>query len=362
MLISKDRITGIDLARGLAFCGMVLVNFHIVMAGFGSADHPIAQLFSSFSGRAASLFVMLAGVGIALRWDRASEEKKPAIRRSTIYRALFLLVCGYLLQALTWDGDILHYYGVYLLLTIPLLRLRSRWLLLIALLIVAIYIGLTQWIPWFRGWRLMTLSYPEFWEPIGQIRNLFYNGWHPVFPWLSFLLVGCCVGRLNLSSWKTALSLLIGGCLLALLAIEVSELAQQWRKDHAVANFFDPTLSLLKTESLPPGPFFVLSACGSGMALIGISLLMARAPRLMHQLLVQPFVVVGRRAFSLYILHVIVLMQFWGRLNELGSANSKTVGYWWLGMILTSMAGSLLLEYKQLRGPAEWAMRRLCDR
>lgn len=341
---------------------MVLVNFHIVMAGFEQLDHHVSFLYSAFTGRAASLFVMLAGVGMALRWKRAEAEKKYEIRRSTILRALFLLVSGYLLQAITWDGDILHFYGIYLLLTVPLLAFRSRWILLFAILVVAAYIGLSQWIPWTRGWQFMNLSYPEFWQPKGQIRNLFYNGWHPVFPWWSFLLIGLCLGRLQLSSWKVALSLLLTGSFLSVFAIEMSDLAQQWRLESVGRSFFDPTMSLLQTDSLPPGPFFVLSAAGSAMAVIGFSLLLARLQGPFRSVFQLPFVVVGRRAFSLYILHVIVLMEIWVGFSRIGSASAEEVAYWWYGMLLVSMAGCLLLERLQLRGPAEWMMRKLCDR
>ena len=59
------RITALDVARALAFLGMVQVNFTVAMS-FGK-DSPgwMHALTEGLTGRAASLFVVLAGVGLS---------------------------------------------------------------------------------------------------------------------------------------------------------------------------------------------------------------------------------------------------------------------------------------------------------
>ena len=57
------RLEGLDLARFLAFAGMVLVNFDIVLRQPNLSEPWLIDLAQ---GRAAALFVVLAGIGFAL--------------------------------------------------------------------------------------------------------------------------------------------------------------------------------------------------------------------------------------------------------------------------------------------------------
>ena len=52
------------------------------------------------------------------------------------------------------------------------------------------------------GWNFEPLAYADFWSPSGFIRNLFYNGFHPVIPWAAFMLFGLWYGRQNLYDIK----------------------------------------------------------------------------------------------------------------------------------------------------------------
>ena len=64
--VSKnDRLEGLDLARFLAFVGMVIVNFKIAM-GAETGDGVLNLLTIALEGRAAATFVVLAGIGLGL--------------------------------------------------------------------------------------------------------------------------------------------------------------------------------------------------------------------------------------------------------------------------------------------------------
>jgi len=104
-------------------------------------------------------------------------------------RALFLFIAGLLYYPL-WPADILHYYGVWLLVAIPLLFV-SNWVLLAGagLSLLIAYVLLFT-VDYEIGWDWDTLEYAGFWRPDGFVRNMFYNGFHPVFPWLGFLFLG----------------------------------------------------------------------------------------------------------------------------------------------------------------------------
>ena len=118
------RLDGLDLARFLAFAGMVIVNFKVV-TGAGDATAGTAAagalgiLVGALEGRAAATFVVLAGVGLGLAGLREINSTTAV----TIRRAVFLLVVG-LVNALVFEADIIHYYAFYFLVGVFLLPLE----------------------------------------------------------------------------------------------------------------------------------------------------------------------------------------------------------------------------------------------
>lgn len=73
------RLHGLDIARFLAFCGMVLVNFRIAAQVTPGTD-AISLFTNSLEGRAAALFVVLAG--LACRWANRTAQPCSAARYS----------------------------------------------------------------------------------------------------------------------------------------------------------------------------------------------------------------------------------------------------------------------------------------
>ena len=122
--LASVRLDGLDLARFVAFAGMVVVNFEIAM-GAENGGGALGLVTGALEGRAAATFVVLAGIGLGLSAIRGDHAQTVAV---TIKRAVFLLVLG-LLNSLVFDADILHYYAFYFLLGISLLRFQSRWLI-----------------------------------------------------------------------------------------------------------------------------------------------------------------------------------------------------------------------------------------
>ena len=121
------RIEGFDLARALAFLGMVFVNFRVVLATEEGSPRWLTWLDTRLDGRASATFVILAGVGLSLLSRRARETGDRAalagVRRTLFLRAAFLFVIGLLYWSI-WPADILHYYGVFLAVGALLLTAR----------------------------------------------------------------------------------------------------------------------------------------------------------------------------------------------------------------------------------------------
>ena len=67
---------------------------------------------------------------------------------------------------------------------------RKYYLLAAALAVIIFHVLLTV-IPYETGWNFQTFAYADFWTRKGFLRNTFYNGWNPVFPWFAFLRSAC---------------------------------------------------------------------------------------------------------------------------------------------------------------------------
>ena len=357
------RIDGLDIARGLAFAGMVLVNYSIVMAGFGGGGPEwVGAMRDACTGRAAALFVLLAGCGMSLMLSRADARggKAATARARSTYlrRSIALLVMGYAFCVI-WSADILHYYAFYLVLGALLSVLASRWLGAIALLCVVGFVVIyLWWIPYFTGWNIRTLEHHDFWTWLGQLRNLFYNGWHPLLPWFAFFLVGMIIGRWPLQRFVFSPLLLLVGAALAVGARFGADALTDALADSDLPRYqTEKWLGLFGKECIPPGPFYVLEATGTALAVIGMSLFIARLPRWLWL----PIARTGRMALTLYVAHVVIGLELWEQLGgDTDRADMPEVFRWWLFSVIASLVfATAWLQFRR-RGPLEGLQRWIC--
>ncbi len=288
------RLAGYDIARALAVLGMILVDVrHELLAYHGSAS--FLWLFDGIEGKAAALFVLLAGAGLSLRTHRPGEEYEPAFDpRPLVERALLLIGLGLLLLHL-WKYDILHFHGVYLLLAIPLLRVQSRTLWMLAVMVVWIAVVLARELDWEVQPTL---------TPGGVVRHLFFNGLYPVFPWIAFVLVGMAIGRLELRDARVRRRALAIAVAVAAFT-SVMDAIGRYEKQHDVLGLGGYADWLL-TWPRAPRPFFVVSGCALAVATICVCIELSR-----HRAASRPvlaLVATGQLAFTIYVVHVIAIL------------------------------------------------------
>ena len=96
-----------------------------------------------------------------------------------------------------WPADILHFYGFYILIALLAVEYSTSVLWLLITGTTILFPILLVIIPYDTSWDWSSLSYIDFWSFSGFIRNTFYNGFHPVFPWIAFLFLGIIFGRIN---------------------------------------------------------------------------------------------------------------------------------------------------------------------
>ncbi len=325
------RLDGIDVARFLAFCGMVLVNFRIAALVTPTQDW-VSQITNALEGRAAALFVVLAGVGLSLA--RLS-------RNQVLTRAAFLFVLG-CLNLLVFEADILHFYALYFILAACVLQCSDRALLLGAAGIVALGYAAMFLLNYEANWNWETLEYANFTTPAGFLRHSFLNGWHPVLPWAGFVLFGMWLGRQELR----ARPLIIWGSVAAVIATVPQHLTQDAE-----------IIEILGTAALPPTPFYMVSASGSACAVLGLMLwLVPKCPSCLRA----PLASTGQQALTLYIAHILIGMGIMEGLGWLdGSLSTGAVFAYSIAFCVGCVAYAALWRQLFKRGPLEMLMRRI---
>lgn len=262
-----SRIIGFDLARAYAIFGMYIVNFNTVF-GSHTERQGLWGFLNLFNGNSSSLFVILAGMGVSLMANRSgiSVEDQSAIRREIIKRSWFLFVAGLIFYT-WWPADILHFYGGYMHLAVFLIFHHRKYLLYAAALAVVAFHVLFLLIPFDKGWNFDTLMYSDFWTVEGFLRNTFYNGWNPVFPWIAYFFVGMYLGRLD---WKKKqMPVRVAGIgISGYLAVFLLQHFASSRVDNKDMLFY------LTADYLPPFLPFMLGTLFFGLMLIGFFMLM----------------------------------------------------------------------------------------
>ncbi len=320
----------------------------------------LVNMVSLLSGRAAATFVILAGIGISLLSSKARISNNRVELRSNritlLKRALFLFVVG-LLYTPIWPADILHFYGIYIAVAAFLLASSSRKLLVYSGLLVFGFLVMIFTLDYGQGWNWETLNYNDFWKPAGMIRHLFFNGFHPVIPWLAFLLVGMVIGRLDLNKPDIRKKLLIIGGSVALVAEVSSRLLISVLTENSNAVDSETIVAIFGTGPMPPMPLYMLAGAGSGIVVIVLMVILGR--KFGDSIWLRPFVSTGQLALTLYVAHVIIGM---GVLESIGKLENQTLPVSLLASAVFCTVSVVYAHYwrkRFKRGPVEAFMRYL---
>ncbi len=292
----KERIIGFDLARAYAIFGMYLVNFNIVFGNYQDQSLP-AQFLALFSGNSSTVFVLLAGMGVALMSNRLHEyslEDKIRLKSILTKRSWFLFGIGLVLY-LWWPADILHFYGGYMHLAALLLFVEKKYYLYAGGSAILIFHLLLLLIPYETGWNFETLQYKDFWTVNGFIRNTVYNGWNPIFPWFAYFALGMYLGRLDWTLSSTQRKMFLIGLSLYLSISGLKLLVSHLPVSEDVIFYFH-------ADYLPPFLPFVVSTMGFGMALIAALMYLSRFVR--NSRMGQDLAKTGQMTLTHYISHV----------------------------------------------------------
>ncbi|OZM75153.1 hypothetical protein CFN78_03035 [Amycolatopsis antarctica] len=372
------RLSGVDVARGVAVLGMYASHL-----GPNPLEGWLGTAFLPFEGRSAALFAVLAGVSIALM--SGGREPRSGIDRTRVsmrlaLRAPFLLAFG---LALTWLDTsylvILAYYGACFVLVIPFLRLGVRGLAGLAVG-TAIAFPLTSF--WIRAEiapRDLLLLWPDIRPEMfadgtgldGFLLALLVTGTFPALNLMTYIFAGMAIGRLDLTSSPVCRRLLAGGAALAALAytaswaatdllggreaIEATLAGQAAAAGMSPAEYF--TTHAMSIHGTPPTttlayelvatphsytPFDFLGCIGVAAAVIGgCQLLAARLPRA-----TRPLADLGSVILSAYVLHFVAIWIIWRDDPSFGVGN-------FLWFAVAALVAAVLWKRWASRGPFE---------
>lgn len=204
----KQRIAGIDLARGLAILGMF--GAHILLTE-ALGWHP-STWTDLVNGRSSILFAVLAGVSVALMTGGTRVHDGASLRDArtrVLVRAVLLFALGSVLDMAGSIAVILEVYAILLAVSVLFLRWSPRRLFIAAGTVAVAGAAAVHLLD----------GLLEIWEWgfAGGVVGMTLGGTYPALIWSAFVLLGLGIGRLDLGARRVRLRLLAAGLLLAVL-------------------------------------------------------------------------------------------------------------------------------------------------
>lgn len=327
---SKRRLVGIDAARGLALIGLMAIH---ILPSWNTETGEATWSWRLFSGDSAALFALLAGVGLALGSGGRHPREGRALageRVGVLVRALLITTVGLCINAAMPENppayNILFYYGVFFLLAIPFLHAKAPTLfvwaagfgILAPLLMQGLLDVLPEW--WYYNPTLSNVLS----NPAGTVSQLLLTGSYPALPYMTYLLVGMGLGRLDLRAVSTQIRLVFVGVSLWVAAQTISYVLlygfEGYFKLQAASHLSEEKLDEILVwgaGSLPTTtgwwlaittphsntPLAIAVSLGVSLAALGVFLLISR--KIWAWLL--PLYAMGSMTLTLYTAHLLVL-------------------------------------------------------
>jgi uncharacterized protein len=325
----STRITGVDLARGLAVLGMYGAHVGVTVAFDWSQP---GTWLDVVNGRSSILFAVLAGVSIAIIAGGARPVTGDELARARVRiltRAALIFLIGVLLESLdSGIAIILPVYAVLFVAALPLLRVPAAVLFTLGGVIAVVM-------------PVVVLTLALRLDADDYLVDLAVTGSYPALTWLAFVVVGLGVGRLDLRASTPRAAIACVGVALAIVGYAGGALAED-----AVRRMTPPSpflATLATTEAHSGSPFEVTGSIGFALAVIGVCLLVADRGRWV----LYPLAAVGAMALTAYTVHVVIVAGI-GR-DAFEQTNNGLYLAFIGGALVVCAAWTLLLG----RGPLE---------
>ncbi|MBI3953752.1 MAG: DUF1624 domain-containing protein, partial [Chloroflexi bacterium] len=326
------RLTALDSLRGLAIASMVLLNLSAVVLA-GVPPLPL-RLIGSLA--AAPVFILLSGLMVALTADRHG------LLYFLLGRGLWILAVGAFVDLVVWriypfmGVEVLYIIGV----SIPLAYLALKLAFWPRLGLMVALVALAPLLRGLLGYSHFPLEFylwgEQVWQladppKLGPVQHWLVDGWFPLFPWLSFAVLGAHLGeRLQqrgrpaflLETALLGVALTVAGAAAYVIAPPNSFVRGVWSE-----LFYPPTVQ------------FTVLALGVAVLLLALSLRWGGFQ--VTQAALRPLAALGRASLGLYFLHL-ALAVFVG-LRVTGGWSQLSLGQYglaYLAMMLALLAAA----------------------
>ncbi|NQX11031.1 DUF1624 domain-containing protein [Microbacteriaceae bacterium VKM Ac-2855] len=321
----SDRSVVLDVSRGVAIVAMLIAHAGILLQGFPT---PLAFTEKQINDLASPLFALTMGAAASIVIARAGRAGYLPVVAQNIVRGVILIALGYWTATWgSWISIVLAPLGLTLLLGTPLLRLSTRALAVVLMVILVVGAPVNA--------TVAAIVIPA---PLGDVSTLLFT--HPnyrVTNLLPMFLLGALLQRIDFGGARLARIMIPVG--IALFGVEQIF----WR--------FVPGYTRVSGNFLDTVHDLGLVLTVVGVIGVAASLRAPGAARVIGAVFV-PLRAAGSVALSLYVLQVGVVAGL-ARTGWVG-ATSNVLGWLILVVGLPSLA---YLWWRFIgKGPLEWAI------
>ncbi len=317
-----DRIIGYDMARAMAILAMVPVNLASVMDTAEYSPAWMETVVGYTYGRAATIFVMLAGLSVTLLTRRQGKTAS-TIYHGLMKRSLLLLVGGWVLWH-WWEADILHFYSLFLMIGALIARRPDLWVKRFTLIVFVLSMPVCAFLT--LSYDLNdAIPYVETQPPgIQLVLDYITSPFYPVFPWLGFFSLGMLLGRREPVTPMFCRRLFVISSLVCIGIELFADTASNWAWQNNVdleCNWWGP---FLRSEAFPDTPLFVASSGASALAVISL----CRWVTLDHEKkspIVGFLAIFGQFSLTMYVAHLVWGFILMGWVIETGRIADQPV-------------------------------------
>ncbi|UVI34826.1 heparan-alpha-glucosaminide N-acetyltransferase domain-containing protein [Brevibacterium spongiae] len=192
------RLIGLDVARVIALLAMMVTHI------FALADDAGMPTWAAvFAGRASALFAVLAGCSLVLSTHSrlAAYGRLRDAAPSVLIRAAAIVFIGLCLGSVSsLLAVILVNYGIMFALALFFLRLRAPALFVIAGLWMLVSPVVSMWArsTFLLEPNYLPMGFFDFATPATMLTDLFLTGYYPVLQWMSYILLGMAVVKVDI--------------------------------------------------------------------------------------------------------------------------------------------------------------------
>lgn len=282
----KTRLPGIDLLRTVAIFIMIIANASPYLV-----EGIISYEFRLFCSLAAPVFIFLSGFVLEI-------TIKPGEKNWAKWRnAGYLIVTGAFIDSVIWGikpfntFDILYLIGFSLLINLAIRNSSLALKVLSWLAIVLIHFVLNTDVNYrFTNSDILVGNSLQA-EHLFEFKRLLFDGWFPLFPWLSFSILGSIVGEIYQKKWINSYAIFISilACALSSIYLVYNPILQDIRNGY-VELFYPVEL-----------PYFLFTTTLT-LAVSMIAIQIQNLPTLISQL-----AKLGEHSLFVYVIHTVII-------------------------------------------------------